>query len=346
MANIKPLNNKELAFFCGQMATIVRSGISALEAIGIMQEDAEQDDVEVLSEIENDMKQSGSLAHAIAKTKAFPNYCTQMISIGETTGNLDTILKDLADYYVREDEIHTAIKNAILYPAMMASIILVVVFVLLAKVMPIFQTVFNQLGTELTGTAKILLQIGIILEKYAFVFMFALAVGLFGILFCMKSKKTKSIREKFCKQNAFMRQIQCKISACHFASIMAIVLHSGISADEGFDIADRVNTNMDFQNSLNKCKNRLREGMSFGAALKRSGIFTGMYARMTTIGDRTGSLENTMSDIADMYEKDITETIDNKIRAIEPIFIILLSAVVGIILLSVMIPLLSIIASL
>ena len=143
-----------------------------------------------------------------------------------------------------------------------------------------------------------------------------------------------------------MRQIQCKISACHFASIMAIVLHSGISADEGFDMADRVNTNMDFQNSLNKCKNRLREGMSFGAALKRSGIFTGMYARMTTIGDRTGSLENTMSDIADMYEKDITETIDNKIRAIEPIFIILLSAVVGIILLSVMIPLLSIIASL
>ena len=92
MTNIKPLNNKELAFFCGQMATIVRSGISALEAIGIMQEDAEQDDVEILSEIENDMKQSGSLAHAVAKTKAFPNYCTQMISIGETTGNLDTIL--------------------------------------------------------------------------------------------------------------------------------------------------------------------------------------------------------------------------------------------------------------
>ena len=86
--------------------------------------------------------------------------------------------------------------------------------------------------------------------------------------------------------------------------------------------------------------------MSFGMALKRSCIFTGMYARMTTIGDRTGSLENTMSDIANMYEKDITETIDNKIKAIEPIFIILLSAVVGIILLSVMIPLLSIIASL
>lgn len=346
MANIKPLNNKELAFFCGQMATIVQSGISSLEAAGIMQEDAAQDDIIILSEIENDMKQSGSLAHAVAKTKAFPNYCTQMISVGESTGNLDTILRDLAEYYAREDEIQTSIKNAILYPATMSSVILIIMFILLAKVMPIFETVFNQLGTELTGPAKLLLNIGIVLEKYTFVFMAVFAIGLLTALFCIKSPKAKSIREKFCKQNTFMREIQCKTSACHFANIMAIVLHSGIPADEGFLMADRVNTNTDFQNNLNICKSKMRDGISFGMALKQSGIFTGVYARMTTIGDRTGSLENTMTEIADMYEKDITEEIDGKIKMIEPLFVFILSIIIGIILLSVMIPLLSIISSL
>lgn len=346
MQNTKPLNNKELAFFCEQMAIIVKAGISVLEAITIMQEDASDEDVTILTEIEDDMKQNGNLAHAVAKTKVFPNYCVQMISIGETTGNLDTVLKDLADYYNREHEIHTSVKNAITYPTAMSFIIITIIFILLAKVMPIFETVFNQLGTELTGVAKILLQAGILLEKYAFGFMIVLLTGLCFTLFCLKSEKAKKLRSKFCKTNSFIKDIQCKINACHFAGIMSIVLHSGTSANEGFSMADRANTNPMFQEKLNLCKTKLQDGSSFGMALKQSGIFSGIYARMITIGYKTGSLEETMADIATMYEKNITETIDNKIKSIEPIFIILLATIVGIILLSVMIPLLSIIATL
>lgn len=346
MNKLKPLTNKELAFFCGQMYTIVKSGISAYEALGIMQEDSSEDDIAILSAIEDDMRDSGSLAHAIAKTKMFPNYLIQMINIGETTGNLDTILTDLRDYYNREDDIQTSVKNAIVYPAVMSSIILVIVIVLLTQVMPIFETVFNQLGTELTGIAKILLHAGILLEKYALVFIVVLCVLLGFTIYCIKSPKAIRIKEYFIKRSTFIRTIQRKISACHFASIMAITLHSGVSADEGFNMAARVNTNTDFQQNLNLCKTRIQDGSSFGMALKQSGIFTGIYSRMTTIGDRTGSLESTMAEIADMYEKDITETIDNKIKSIEPVFILILSVVVGIILLSVMLPLLAIIASL
>lgn len=346
MQKAKPLNNKELAFFCEQMAVIVKAGISALEAIQIMQEDANDEDAAILSEIEDDILQTGTLAHAVAKTKVFPNYCVQMISIGETTGNLDTVLKDLGDYYNREYEINTAVKNAITYPAAMSLIIITVIFVLLVKVIPIFETVFNQLGTELTGMAKLLLHTGILLEKYAFIFMFVLLIGLFFTLFCLKSEKAKPIRNKFYQTNAFMKDIQCKISACHFAGIMSIVLHSGTSANEGFSMADRVNTNPAFQEKLNLCKTKLQDGSSFGLALKQSGVFSGIYARMVTIGYKTGSLEETMANIATLYEKNITETIDNKIKSIEPVFIILLATIVGIILLSVMIPLLSIIATL
>lgn len=346
MSNIKPLNDKELAFFCGQMYTIVKSGISVLEAMDIMQEDANDDDITILSVMEKDMKESGSFAHAIAKTKVFPNYLIQMISIGETTGNLDTILFGLKNYYSQECEIQASIKNAILYPAAMSAIIFVIIFALLTKVMPIFESVFNQLGTELAGVSKILLSTGIILEKYTFIFVAMLTIVLLFILLCLKSEKMQKIKNKFIEKNAFMRETQHKISACHFASVMSITLHSGISADEGFAMANRINTNNDFQNDLDSCKKLLRDGTSFGMALKRSNIFTGMYARMTTIGDRTGSLESVLSEIADMYEKDITTEIDNKIKTIEPAFIIILSTVVGIILLSVMIPLLTIIASL
>lgn len=346
MQKAKPLNNKELAFFCEQMAVIIQAGISTLEAVQIMQEDASDEDATILSEIENDILQTGNLAHAIDKTKVFPDYCIQMINIGETTGNLDTVLKDLGSYYNREHEIATAVENAITYPTAMSLIILTVIFILLAKVMPIFETVFHQLGTDLTGMTKILLLTGIVLEKYAFIFMFMLLIGLCFTLFCLKSEKAKNIRNKFYQTNVFMKDIQYKISACHFAGIMSIVLHSGTSANEGFTMADRVNTDPVFQKKLNMCKAKMQDGSSFGMALKQSGIFSGIYARMITIGYKTGSLEETMANIAAMYEKNITETIDNKIKSIEPVFIILLSAIVGIILLSVMIPLLSIIATL
>lgn len=346
MNKLKPLTNKELAFFCGQMHTIIKSGISAFEALGIMQEDAGEDDVAILQAIAEDMRENGYLAHAIAKTKMFPNYLIQMINIGETTGNLDSILEGLRDYYSREDEIQNSVKNAIVYPAVMSSVIMVIIFVLLTQVMPIFETVFNQLGTELTGIAKMLLHAGIALERYALVFVIVLCAILGFAIYCIKSPKAAHLKECFIRRNTFIRNIQCKISACHFASIMAIALHSGISADEGFAMADKVNTNTDFQQNLNLCKARIRDGSSFGMALKQSGIFTGIYSRMTTIGDRTGSLETTMAEIADMYEKDITEAIDNKIRSIEPIFILILSVVVGVILLSVMLPLLAIIAAL
>ncbi len=346
MSHRRPLTYKELTFFCGQMATIIQSGISALEALDIMQEDAEQADIDILSEIEESMRQHGNLAQAVAKTRIFPNYCTQMISIGERSGNLDTVLQDLAKYYTREDEIQTSIKNAIIYPMTMSSVILVIIFILLAKVMPIFETVFNQLGTELTGMAGILLKTGILLEKYAFVFLAVIVFALAATLFCIKSPATFKLKNYLAQHNSFIKDLQCQISACHFAGIMGIVLHSGIAADEGFNMADHTNTNPQFQDRLNECKAFIREGNSFGKALKRSRIFTGVYARMITIGDKTGNLENTMFNIADMYEKNITEIIDTKIKMIEPAFLLLLSAIVAVIILSVMVPLLSIIATL
>lgn len=341
---MRPLKYKELAFFCSQMATIIKSGISALEALSIMQEDANPDDIRILNNIEDDMKINGSLAHAIAKTKLFPNYCVQMISIGERTGSLDVVLEDLGRYYERENEIETSISNAITYPAIMSAIILAVIFVLLTKVMPVFETVFNQLGTELTGIARILLNIGIALEKYSSVILGIIVVILAGGLVIIKSKRLAHLKSAINNMSLF-KDINHQLQSCHFAGIMAIVLHSGVSADEGFIMSEHLNTDKEFQENLNACKVKLREGMSFGLALKQSGIFKGIYARMITIGDRTGSLENAMTTIADMYEKEIKQEIDSKIQLIEPAFIIILSVIIGIILLSVMLPMLSIISS-
>ena len=149
---MRPFSNMELSSFCGQMALILKSGISSTEGLTIMLEDAAPgDERTVLEDLSSNMQETGSLFLALEHAGMFPSYMLHMVEIGEETGTLDEVMESLQNHYEREEAISRSIRNSITYPMIMTGMMTVVVIVLLVKVMPIFNQVFIQLGTEMTG---------------------------------------------------------------------------------------------------------------------------------------------------------------------------------------------------
>lgn len=343
----KPLTNVELSSFCDQIAMILQSGISSIEGISIMTEDASSDaEKQILNEISEQLMLTGDLSQAMESTGVFPDYMLHMVKIGEQTGKLDEVMEALSAHYDREDSIARSIKNAVTYPCIMVGMMIVVILVLIIKVMPIFQQVFEQLGTQMSGFSLGLMNIGNAINRYSIVFIVILALLILFILYITKTKSGRKLLLNLGYHFPFSRAIYEGMAACRFASGMALTLSSGLNPDLSMELVSELSEDPHFQKKLGKCKEEMAEGKDMTDALFSAHIFSGMYARMASIGYKTGALDKVMSKVAGLYEEDIDTRLSNVLAVLEPTLVIVLSVIVGVILLSVMLPLIGIMSSL
>ena len=158
---IKPLSNTETAAFCSQMAMILKSGISSVEGISILLEDVDDpDEKNLLTALNDTLIQTGDFSQSLKSTGAFPDYMVHMVTLGEQAGRLDEVMASLSDYYDKEAALNQTIRSAVTYPLIMILMMLLVILVLVTKIMPIFNQVFKQLGSEMSGLSLAILQAG------------------------------------------------------------------------------------------------------------------------------------------------------------------------------------------
>lgn len=342
-----PLSNMEISAFCSQIAMILRSGISSMEGLSLMLEEAQDSDEKKMLELMYETLQStGSFYEALLSTGAFPDYMLQMVQIGELAGKTDDVMDALSSHYEREASLAHAIKSAVTYPMIMICMMILVILVLVTKVMPIFNQVFIQLGSEMTGFSKAILDFGTSINHSSVVLIDILIVLVAAALYF---SRTKSGRAKFGRFAAWFigtRGLAERIAACRFASGMHLTLSSGMSPEEALSLAENLIDNAAFKKRLDSCKKKIGEGEELSRTLLSAGVFSGLYARMTSIGSRTGVLDEVMHDIAEKYQEDLDRKFANVISALEPTLVIILSVIVGVILLSAMLPLISIMSNL
>lgn len=330
----KPFFNLELAEFCNQMSILLHSGISSLEGLNLLLEDAQtSEERQLLTHMINELEQSGYLYDAASATNVFPNYAIHMIRLGEETGTLDDVMSSLSEHYTREENMAHMIRNSFVYPSIMLGMMTLVIIVLLTKVMPVFNQVFHQLGQELSGFSAGLLNIGETLSHYSIVFIIIFIV-IIGI----------AIVER--KRFPFYQNLQNKIAVCRFADGMSIALKSGMTPEQSLELVSNLIENAAFETKIISCKNLLENGTELADALRESQILTGSYARIASIAQKAGTLDEAMSHISDEYEYSVNNKINQLIALLEPTLVIVLSLIVGVILFSVMIPLLGILSGL
>ena len=341
----QPLSYQETASFCSQMAMILRSGISPAEGISIMVQDASSEaERRLLAIVEETLQATGSLTNALKATGAFPSYLLQMTEIGEQSGKLDEVMDALAEYYDREDSIADSMKQAVTYPLVMLAMMAVVVVLLITKVLPVFQQVFEQLGRKMNGFSSGLLAVGETMNRYSSVFLILLILAVLCVFFCVRTASGKKAAAKIAARLGIGKEFRRKTAACRFAGGMALTLSSGLDVDRSFELSAELVEDEDFRKKIQACRQSVQEGTDFAAALSEAGILTGLYARMIHIGSRTGCADEMFQKIALQTEEELDGHIRRRIAVLEPTLVAILSVIVGVILLSVMLPLMGILS--
>ena len=201
-----------------------------------------------------------------------------MVDIGEQTGRLDEVMDSLSSHYRQEENIQKSIRSAVAYPLIMITMMIAVILVLITKVMPIFNQVFAQLGQEMTGFSKGLLGLGTAINRYSIVLIVLLVLIIALFLFFTKTQKGEVAFRRFSYPIPFFRNIYDKTASCRFAGVMSLALRSGL--------------NPDYAAELEECQKLVSEGTDFSAALTETGIFSGIYGRMTSLAASTGTSRN------------------------------------------------------
>ena len=342
----RELSNYEISVFCRQTTMLLKAGIAPAYGIDILLQDTDDPKGRALLEkIQAPLREGASYHDALESSGVFPDYMLNMVSIGEMSGTLDTVMDNLAQYYEREDSIRSNLKSALSYPLIMIAMMFVVIIVLITQVLPIFSQVFAQLGTSMNAFSESLLKLGSSLNRYSFIFV-GIIVLIFALFFYFT--KVPSGRKTFAAFAARFgptRDLYNGIAAGRFASGMALALSSGMDTFSGLDLTLRLVENEEMYAKIKKCKELIIEGESFPEALGQSEIFTKLYSRMVTVGFQSGSMDSVMKQIAERYQKDTDRRIYSIISVLEPTLVIILSLIVGMILLSVILPLMGIMSS-
>ena len=343
----KTLTNTYLSAFCLELHMLMHAGVTLSEGVLMIQDDEpDKDGKAILQSLLDELEAGESLAAALRKSGYFPHYMVSMVETGEKTGRLAETLKALSEYYDRQERQAAAVKNAILYPAILLLMMVAVVLILIVYVLPVFNDVFGRLGSRMSPLAVELMRFGGWLGHAS-----AFIAGIFAVLFAAAAAMwiIPSLREravKAFKNKLGSRGIFGEMAASHFVAAMALSIASGLDAEEAVEMAASVSggtKSVDEKNAA--CAEMLRTGKTLPEAMRDSGILSPRDGRLLALGVRSGMADSAMAEIARRKERDTADRIDALIGRIEPTLVIITSVIVGVILLSVMLPLMGIMTS-
>lgn len=340
---VKKLTSYEIASFCRQMALLMKAGIAPSDSIEILMEGSnDASGKKILSSISQVLRSGEKFHVALNMSGVFPEYVVHMVTIGEESGNIDTVMDSLADYYEREDNIRSNIKSAVSYPLIMIFMMLIVVLVLVVKVLPIFDQVFAQLGTNMSGFSQSLLNAGNLLNKYSAVLVILIAVIALLSIYIYLTDRGKNAFKKVLFGMHFTKKVMEYLESERFASGMVLTLSSGMDTYEGLSLVKKLVQTDSMKKKIEECRTLLLDGESFPEALEKSKIFSSFYSQLVSVGFKSGSMDKAMKQIADRFEHETERKIFSLISVLEPTLVIVLSIIVGMILMSVILPLMGI----
>ncbi|MCL1982089.1 MAG: type II secretion system F family protein [Clostridiales bacterium] len=343
----KLLSSSYLSAFCLEVSLFLHAGIPISDGLSMLaSDDNDNASKELINSLFKATEEGRLFSDAVESAGAFPPYMLEMIVLAEKTGKLEDTMRSLSAYYERQARLSASIRSAVFYPFILIAIMLVVIAVIVIEVLPIFNDVFNQMGTEMSAFALNIMAFGQALAGASTVIFVAVGIlAALALLVFLVPSFRRAVAGWF--KNSFGgRGLLKRISSARFAFAMAMAIESGIDSDDSITMAAKVTDGGSALTSgAEKCKQLLLGGSKLGDALTESGIFPPKNNRLLSLAQQTGTLPEVMGTIAQRSEEAIRDEIDSLISKIEPTLVILTSVIVGVILLSVMMPLMSIMSA-
>ncbi|HVP52682.1 MAG TPA: type II secretion system F family protein [Terriglobales bacterium] len=339
---------KDLAIFFRQFSVMIDAGLPLVQCLEILAANQENMTFQkALTGVRTTIEGGATLANAMRQyPKVFDDLTTNMIEAGETGGILDTILQRLATYVEKAVKLRSAVKSALIYPCSVVGIAVLIVAGLLKFVVPIFANLFVGLGVALPLPTRMVMKLSEIVGAFWWIGLGGIVGLFFGIRQLRKDPRGRLWLDKLLLKMPVVGMLLRKIAVARFTRTMGTLITSGVPILEGLGITARTSGNAVLEQALLKVRKSIEEGRTIVDPLRESGVFPNMVTQMIGVGEATGAMDAMLQKIADFYEDEVDAATKDLLTLLEPMMIAFLGVAVGGIVISLYMPLFSMISKL
>ncbi|MGH9501136.1 MAG: type II secretion system F family protein [Terriglobales bacterium] len=339
---------KEIAIFFRQFSVMIDAGLPLVQCLEILAANQENAAFQkTLTGVRTTVEGGATLANAMRQfPKVFDDLTTNMIEAGETGGILDIILQRLALYVEKAVKLRAAVKSALIYPVSVVSLAFLIVGALLKWVVPIFANLFAGLGVALPLPTRIVIGLSGFVGQFWWFFILGVGGAVFGVKEMRKHERAAYYMDWTLLKLPVLGLLLRKIAVARFTRTLGTLITSGVPILEGLSITARTSGNKVLEAALMKVRKAIEEGRTIVDPLRECGVFPNMVTQMIGVGEATGAMDSMLQKIADFYEDEVDSATKDMLAMLEPIIIGLLGIMIGGIVISLYMPLFSMIAKL
>ncbi len=334
------INLDELVVFSRQMATMIGSGITVVNSLDILAEQTTNEKFKAtLNEIRNAVNTGASLSDAMMKHSAvFSPLFVNMVKAGESSGTLDVILDRVASYMEKTNALQKKIKSALVYPAIVSLMAIGISLVMILKVIPVFKDMYKGFGAALPAPTQFLIDVSDFIRGNFLIFTGIVVVVAFIFRWYLNSEKGKLKVDGIKLKLPIFGPLLKKVAISKFTRTLSTLVKSGVPILAALEIVAKTSGNLVVESSVDRVKDRVREGENIAAPLEKSGIFPPMVTRMVAVGEKSGQLEKMLTKISDFFDEQVDSTVNALTSLIEPLIIAFLGLIIGGIVLCMFLP--------
>jgi type IV pilus assembly protein PilC len=325
------INEKTLAVFTRQFSVMIDAGLPLVQCLQIMGEQQDNKAFQrIVLQVREDVESGSSLANAMKKhPQAFNELYVNMVAAGEAGGILDTILQRLATYIEKAARLKAQVKSAMIYPIAVISIAMLVVYIILWKVIPVFGALFTSLGADLPLPTRIVVNLSKFVGRYWWLIVGVVVAGVYALRRYYATEQGRLVIDSLLLKAPILGPVLRKIAVARFCRTLGTLLSAGVPILESLDITARTSGNAVIERAILEVRKAVEEGKNLAEPLKTSNQFPPMVVQMISVGEATGAMDTMLGKIAEFYEDEVDTAVAGMMKLIEPVMIFFLGVVVG-----------------
>lgn len=334
---------RDYSIFCRQFVSIISAGVSIINALEMMRDQTENRTLKkALGEVYEDVSKGESMAGAMKKhSKVFPSMLCNMVEAGEASGSMEVAFERMAVQFEKENKLKQSVKKAMIYPIVLLVVMVGVLFLMMIWVIPNFMGMFAELDTELPPITQAVVNMSdfVIAKWWLILLVVAAVIALFKAY--AASPSGKFVLGGIALKIPVFGKLQTKSECARLGRTLCTLLGAGVPMMDAIEITGRSMENVHYKKAMMDAKDQVMRGMALSRPLKTCGLFPPMVVHMVSIGEETGNIETMLENVANYYEDDVQVATEQVMALMEPMIIVVMAIVVGVLIMAIMQPMLT-----
>ncbi|UCD89040.1 MAG: type II secretion system F family protein [Desulfobacterales bacterium] len=325
------VTNDDVILFCRQFSTMIDAGLPIIQCLDILHTQMENKTFKrILKEIKGNVESGQTFAEALRKyPKQFDDLFVNMVAAGEAGGILDEILRRLSSYMEKAAKLKSRIKGGMIYPLVTIVIAVIVVAIIMIFVIPVFEEMFQGMGGALPAPTQIVIKMSRFTKGNIHFIIIALILGAFAFRRSYKTEKGRAFMDEFLLKLPVFGPLVRKAAVAKFTRTMGTMLASGVAILDALDIVAKTAGNKTIEAAVYETRSAIAEGRTMSEPLLESGVFPAMVCQMISVGESTGALDAMLGKIADFYDEEVDQAVENLTTMMEPAMLVFLGVIIG-----------------